>query len=135
MKLKIKRFYHLKFWSKHKINWKFAAVQILIFIRKRDIYFKKIKIFIIPIYQISMSSLAPSSYWAFSMILKLNAMRAPDMTSLFGIWGLFAWLWSNDTRKTLWQCDTGLVPGIHGQEMVGTFSAQSGSAHLAPTWT
>ena len=42
-----------------------------------------------------MPSLAPSSHWEFSMnIRKLNVMRAPDMASIFGIWGLtlnFLW--------------------------------------------
>ena len=48
---------------------------------------------IIPIYQISRPSLAPShienSVPSISMsILKLNVMRAPEMASIFGIWGL-----------------------------------------------
>ena len=45
---------------------------------------------IIPIYQISMSTLAPSSHWEFSMsILKLNVVRAPEMASIFG-YGVFS---------------------------------------------
>ena len=36
-----------------------------------------------------MPSLAPSSHGEFSMsILKLNVMRAPEIASVFGIWGL-----------------------------------------------
>ena len=36
-----------------------------------------------------MPSLAPSSHWEFSMsILKLDVMRAPEMASIFGTWGL-----------------------------------------------
>ena len=44
---------------------------------------------IIPIYQISMPTLAPSSHSEFSeSILELNVMRAPEVASIFNIWGL-----------------------------------------------
>ena len=44
---------------------------------------------IIPIYQISMPSMALSSHWEFCMgILKLNVIRAPEMASILRIWGL-----------------------------------------------
>ena len=48
----------------------------------------------IPIYQISMTSLAPSLHWEFSTwvlvqcIFNLNVMMAPEMASIFGLWGL-----------------------------------------------
>ena len=38
---------------------------------------------LIPIYQISMPSLAPSSHWEFSMSSKLKVMRAPEMGSIY----------------------------------------------------
>ena len=45
---------------------------------------------LISIYQLSMPSLAPSSHWEFSMSLfKLNVMRAPEIASILGIWGLY----------------------------------------------
>ena len=71
--------------------WEYRGLKFEALIKKLDGAIKKIGKFemihvIIPIYQLLISSLAPSSHWEFSMS-KLNVMRAPEMTSITGIWG------------------------------------------------
>ena len=49
--------------------------------------------------QILLTSLAPSSYWEFSMsTLKLNVKRAPEMSTIYR----FQWLFMSPTS---WNCD------------------------------